>query len=242
MEHGPIPPHERQWRHPSELAAEERAQARAEPMPIASRAVALATGSIGLVALAVVFLVMTPARQAAPVAVSATTNPVAEPAGTAESSATIVAARRTESEVPTSTSPVMRAALATPIGSGEYAVVLRASLGADGEMPDLVLPSGRVTSGEVMGDAGDSGEAVLVHLADREPGHEVAERRPDGDDVVTVMTDPPISVALDDLDEVEAADGTAVVDAAGDLVGLCSDRGGSTDLVEVAADATDGGP
>ena len=205
-------------------------------MPFSSRATALATGSIGLAALAVVFLVMTPARQAAPVAVSATTSPSVEPAAEGDSTATIVAARRSDTVAPVASGQPVRTALATPIGSGQYALVLRTSLGDTDAMPDLILPSGRVTSGEVMADAGDT---VLVHLDDHEPGHEVADHRPHDRDMVKVMTEPPVEVTLADLDRVDVVDGTPVVNAEGHLIGLCSERaGGGTQLVEVPAELT----
>ena len=199
---------------------------------------ALATGSVGLVAIAMLFMLVTPSRHAQPVAVIATTTP------DADSSATIVAARRTiaESEADTDGSRATPAALATPIGAGQYAVVLRESLAAaTGGALAVVLPSGRLTSGNVMeGDDDGRGDTVLVHLDDHEPGHPVARHRPHDRDVVTVMTDPPITVTLADLDQVDVEDGTAVVDAEGQLVGLCAERrGGGTRLAEVPADADD---
>jgi hypothetical protein len=73
VEYGPVPPHERSWRHPSELAAAEQAEARAEPVPPALRWLAITTGSIGLVAIAALVLTVSPSRSSSPVAMSATT-------------------------------------------------------------------------------------------------------------------------------------------------------------------------
>jgi hypothetical protein len=221
VEHGPIPPHERTWRHPSELAAEERELVRAQPVASASRVFALTTGTMGLLAIAVVFLLVTPGRQPQPVAVSATTTP--SQADDPTSSATIAAVRRTDAV--DDRADATPAALATPIGASQYAVMLRAALPIDeSDFLEVVLPSGRVTSGRVV-SASASADAVLVHLDDPEPGPEVADHRPHDREVVTVMASPPIQVALADLDDVDVAEGTAVVDADGRLVGLCSERG-----------------
>ncbi len=240
MEHGPLPPHEREWRHPSELAAEERASARAEALPVSSRVFALTTGTAGLVAIAVLFLLVTPQRQAQPVAVSASTSPAARSAPVdLDSAATIVAVRGSAADAAIESVSV-EAALATPIGSGRFAVMLRASLGSgDGDEVDVVLPSGRVTSGSIVDDTADTGDAVLVQLDDHEPGHDVAEHRPHERDVVTLMASPPLKVALADLDDVDVADGTAVIDAEGHLVGLCTGRSnGGVRLVDVTSSVT----
>jgi hypothetical protein len=240
VEHGPLPPHERHWRHPSELAAEERELARAQPVRGRARIVALTTGSAGLAAIAVLFLTVTPTRHAQPVAVSATTDPSAAVADDeSRAAATIVAARRTapERSAAGSADEASPLALATPIGAGQYAVVLRAAVAstADGLL-EVILPSGRRTSGSVVDtDGGDSTDAVLVHLDDHEPGHNVADGRPHERDIVTVMATPPITVALADLDQIDVADGTAVIDAEGQLVGLCSEGARGVRLVEVPA-------
>lgn len=73
MERGPVPPHERTWRHPSELAAQERLELRAVVAPRTTRVTALAAGTFGLIIVAALVLVVTPRDQRAPIAVSATT-------------------------------------------------------------------------------------------------------------------------------------------------------------------------
>jgi hypothetical protein len=52
---------------------------------------------------------------------------------------------------------------------------------------------------------------------------QVAASPPDANDLVVVLTDPPVEVELARVQEVGAADGTPVVDADGHLVGLCAD-------------------
>jgi hypothetical protein len=69
----PIPPHERHWRHPSELAP----TAADVETPSNGRALVLATGTTALLLAAVMFVALTPSRSSAPTAVSATTLPSA---------------------------------------------------------------------------------------------------------------------------------------------------------------------
>ncbi len=68
----PLPPHERAWRHPSELAV----TAVGPDTPIGGgRALVLATGVAAAMMAAVMVVALTPPRSAAPSAVSATTLP-----------------------------------------------------------------------------------------------------------------------------------------------------------------------
>lgn len=70
----PIPPHERSWRHPSELAP--TAPAYADVVRPSSRwSLALATGAVAVAVVAVFAITTTPGRTSGPVAMSATTLP-----------------------------------------------------------------------------------------------------------------------------------------------------------------------
>lgn len=69
----PLPPHERHWRHPSELAP----TAADVESPPNGRALVLATGTTALLLAAVLFVALAPPRSSAPTAVSATTLPSA---------------------------------------------------------------------------------------------------------------------------------------------------------------------
>ena len=233
VEHGPIPPHERTWRHPSELAADERAALSAQPVSHSTRVFALTTGTVGLVAIALLVLTVTPSRSSSPVAVSASTTLVSA-ADLAPAGPTIAGVRRSANADDPVRSGTTVHALATPIGPGDYAVVSRASLdGAEVAMTvDVVLPSGRLAAGQVVQAADD---AVLVALDQAEPGHEVAGHRPRDREVVTVMATPPITVAYADIGGLEVAEGTAIIDDQGALVGLCSgdDDGDGTKVVEI---------
>jgi hypothetical protein len=71
VEHGPLPPHERTWRHPSELGP-----TRADiDTGGGGRATALATGTFAVMIVAVMIVAMTPRSSSGPVSLSATTTP-----------------------------------------------------------------------------------------------------------------------------------------------------------------------
>ncbi|MAT04987.1 MAG: hypothetical protein CL424_08090 [Acidimicrobiaceae bacterium] len=224
VEHGPVPPHERSWRHPSEVAADETAELRAIEVPRSTRTFALATGTLGLVAIAVFVLAMTPSRDGTPIALTATTTIQVTAAG--ESAPTFAAVRGPVTEV-----TPMRAALATPIGRGDYAVVIRTSVRSDGDdTVQVALPSGRVVTGQIIDVDADT---AVIQLAEAEPGHRIAEQRPHDRETVTVLATPPITVAFADIDELSVDEGTAVLDVDGELVGLCTRGANGTEVVSV---------
>lgn len=212
---------------------------RAETSPAVSRAFALTTGTVGLFAIAVLVLAVTPGKQPQPFAVSATTVPATILPGADETDGATIASARgaTPTAQPGSADPVAVRALATPIGEGQYALVSQASIGhsASTEL-DVTLPSGRVTIGYVVERSADT---VLIVLSEAEPGHEVAEQRPHDREVVTVMAQPPVTIAYADISTLEVAEGTAVVDSEGNLVGLCTRSGhGRVRLIAVDAAMT----
>ncbi len=75
VEHGPLPPHERSWRHPSELGPtrldvdESNGRSRANLL-------GLAGGTLAVLAVAAMVVAMTPRTSSGPVALSATTTPI----------------------------------------------------------------------------------------------------------------------------------------------------------------------
>jgi hypothetical protein len=75
VEHGPLPPHERSWRHPSELGP---TRADVEVIDPAGRTpiMALAGGTLAVVAVALMVVAMTPRTSQGPIALSATTVPI----------------------------------------------------------------------------------------------------------------------------------------------------------------------
>ena len=242
VEYGPVPPHERDWRHPSELAAAEQAEFRAEPVPPAVRWFAITTGSIGLVAIAVLVMTVSPSRSASPVAMSATTAPVSA-ASLDQLAPTIAAVRRPSVVATTAGIGVVTRALATPIDAGDYAVVSAAAVaGHDPSALSVVLPSGRLASAQLVDTGvGASSETLLIVLDRAEPGHHVSEHRPKDREVVTVMSNPPVTVAYADIASLAVAEGTAVIDESGGLVGICSGGDGGRGTKVLAIDARMGG-
>ncbi|MFP5487391.1 MAG: hypothetical protein ACLGHQ_03690, partial [Acidimicrobiia bacterium] len=235
MEHGPLPPHERTWRHPSELAAEEHAVARAETTGVTTRAFAFTSGSLGLLAVGLLMLAVSPDRSSAPVAISATTTPVERPTSVVPTAS----ASNGSGPVALRGRPDV---LATPLGDGRFAVVTAADLAEDGDAAhigatvDVGVPSGRTVGAVVVAHGGD---AVLVELDRPEPGHAVARVQPAGHEVVTVLAEPPVTIVLDDLPRLQVEEGTAVLDDTGELVGLCSQDDDATRLVLVSDMAMD---
>jgi hypothetical protein len=247
VEQGPLPPHERTWRHPSELAAEERAILRAQTAPASARLLALATGAVGLAVVGVLVMTVTPRRFDAPIAISATTTPPAQQVGViGPRSSPEAVSELAESDLasPTrSTLVVIRPsigsvqALATPIGTGRFAFVTRSAAGDNPERPfEVLLPSGRISSGWMINSISD---ALIVELDRGEPGHPIAHTRPDADDIVMVMQSPPVTIAFGDVDTLDVDEGVAVIDDEGALVGICSRDGVSTRMIDVTDEGVD---
>jgi hypothetical protein len=206
----------------------------AEPSPRGARFLALATGTLGLIAVGALMIAVTPHASDAPVALIASTTPAtsAQSIGRAVSLAP-VATDRVGLRADTDT------VLATPIGDGRFALVTRASLaGAERSIIDVRLPSGRTSAGSIVTASGDT---VVVALMSAEPGHSIARDRPDGGEFVTVMATPPIVVEFDDIDTLAVEEGTAVIDDDGELVGICSRRHDSDGirLIEISEELDD---
>jgi hypothetical protein len=186
-----------------------------------------------------VVLTLTPRGDGTPTAVSATTTPLLS--GIAPVALTIPGA---ESVDPSSTA----VAAATLVGERGLAVVTaravvasaRSDSGATGAVILVRLESGRTTAAAVVENHLDLTVVSIVDQAHAGPGdHEmtVARELPELDDVVTLLTDPPVTMEFDDIGRMDVDEGTAVVDAKGDLVGLCSDqrRGdGASEFIPIA--------
>jgi hypothetical protein len=144
--------------------------------------------------------------------------------------------------VPTGTDAVVVAALATPLQSGMAMVTARSIDGSvTGDRIAVRLASGATVEAQIVATFGYAAFVTLGSMPADEPAHYVATSVPAGDDMVTVLLSPPRSVKLAELAEVGAPEGTAVVDAEGHLVGLCTESDdGSTGLAMVDPEA--GGP
>jgi hypothetical protein len=247
VDRAPLPPHERSWRHPSEIAAEERAALQAESISTPTRAVAITSGMMGLLAVGLLVFVMSPRQHDQPIAISATTAPDAalRASSPAQASlATAPAAIRTPTAVGRWRGPTERPSaatevvLATPIGDGHQAVLTRDAVGrVDGGEIEVRLPSGDTLAAEIVAMSDDM---VVVALASPVAGHDIADEVPAATDIVTMLASPPVTVAFDHVDEMaqELAvdEGTAVLDDDGDLIALCSrdDDGESATMVDVS--------
>ena len=244
----PLPPHERTWRHPSEVAAAERHAIRHTEVQRSTRGFAIATGSIGLVAVGILMIVVTPPEQDAPVAVSATTSPFTSSAVTASaaSSSRATSSRATQREASGRTATPVAArsvaqALATPIGDGRLALMTApGSTIRRGSELDVQLTNGPVVTAVV--DATAAG-VVVVSIASGADGHEIAATQPDPQEIVTVLAQPPVTIAFAALTTLDAEEGTPVLDGDSELIGLCSQRHGAGDdqpitLIDVTGDVT----
>jgi hypothetical protein len=234
------------------LAAEERTTLRAQPAAPSTRMFAFTTGTLGLLAIGMLIFIVTPRRQESPIAISATTTPISSvTALTAAPSSTpgqpgsnrpVALAPAFAARGPlTAVSPQPQHALATPIGDGHLALitgVALASLGTnslDDPAIDVQLPSGRVGSGTIVEQSGDT---WLIELSQPEAGHGIANSRPIGAEIVTVMDSPPVTIAFADVATLDVPEGAAVLDHAGDLVGLCTRRrgDGQVSVIEIRAE------
>ncbi|RLE26580.1 MAG: hypothetical protein DRJ50_00595 [Actinobacteria bacterium] len=90
MEPGPLPPHERTWRHPSELGPTEVEVETGSN----ARVIALAAGTLAVFIVAAMVIAVTPRRSSAPIALTATTSPVFLSAGPASAPSSPVADNR----------------------------------------------------------------------------------------------------------------------------------------------------
>lgn len=144
----PIPPHERSWRHPSELAP----TAADVDLGSTGRGWVVATGTAAALLAVVLVVAMSPPRSSAPTAVSATTIPAAtvrlQPADGAATGARVTAPQRAVVAVPAPTAPgpvrmdrTVAAGEALPLAGAPAAVATAAAQRVDemsvaGAVPD----------------------------------------------------------------------------------------------------------
>jgi hypothetical protein len=153
-----------------------------------------------------------------------------------QSATTTVAATN---RIPTGTIAVAVEALATPLQSGVAIVTARSIDGrSTGDRIAVRLASGATVDAEIVATFGHAAFVTLGSVPADEPAHHVATSAPGDDDMVTVLLSPPRSVRLAELAAVGAPEGTAVVDADGRLVGLCTE----TDDGSIGLAMADPGP
>ncbi len=137
VEPAPLPPHERPWRHPSEIGPT-RAEIERDGQ---GRPIVLAAGALAAILLVATVVAMTPRPAAGPNAISATTKPAlaqaaASPAATGGTQ--IISASRAPRLA--SFAPIPNAIAAAPVGR-ENTVVVAASLPSDGEVVHVTTES-----------------------------------------------------------------------------------------------------
>lgn len=193
------------------------------------RTIALVGGAAGVLAVALLVLTLIPQRTDDPVAVSSTSNP-----GSATSPQLVTSAGLGREIAGLAVHPIV-----TPIGDNGMAVTSSRSIlritqvdvaRLDDRRIDVVLVTGHVTRALVV-DPGHAGGLAWVSLdaGDFDHGLDVANEMPRAHDVVTVLADPPMLVEFGHIEQVEAADGTPVVDDDGDVVGMCIEHDDSGD-------------
>lgn len=216
----PLPPHERSWRHPSELAADERELVRLSEAPASTRTFAMVTGSIGLLAVVALMITVTPGRQRSPVALDSTTIPSVQVAVAQHAVAPVFDSPNPT--VPSHTLALVSFRLATPIGDGRQALTTWAGDSAtEGTELDVQLTSGPVVTAVVESIDDD---LIVLSITASVDGHPVAQGLPAPDEIVTVLVDPPMTVPFADVATIDVAEGTPVLDDDGELVGLCTRR------------------
>lgn len=213
MDSAPIPPHERPWRHPSELGAPAH-----EPTSNVGRALIVTTATLSLLLVGLLAVSMTPERSAAPEAVSSSVSPVrVEPV-------TLVSTTETRVSLP----------MITPVGDDGLAVTTAGAIGAEATMLTARLPSGIVVEARVLSADNDDGLAVVA-LPDsvQDAGLGLADADPVPSDTVLVHAEEPMVVAVRDLPGIDVDEGTPVTDGDGNLVGVCT-NGDRTALMSVS--------
>ncbi|MBA3604712.1 MAG: hypothetical protein M3487_10915 [Actinomycetota bacterium] len=196
MDPSPLPPHERSWRHPSELGAPAH-----EPTTTGGRILILSTATFSLLLVGLLAISMTPDRAGTPEAVSSTESGVRA--------------------IPVSALTRVSLPMVTPVGNEGMGLTTLDALGADARWINARLPSGEIVKGEVVATSGDLALVELPPAIGTE-GLDLAEDDPTPDDTVMVHAAEPIVVSVADINTLDVDEGTPVTDAAGRLVGLCT--------------------
>ncbi len=258
----PLPPHERTWRHPSELGAAQWAAS--EPPLVIGRGLSVVTGTIGLVLAAGLLWAMLPAGGGSPAASPPTTVrlgrdafstvPVATRPDTSAPTLAPTTAVTTPTAPPQSPLPTVvlsaaadenpRPAVTLAAASGPLAITTDAAI-AGASSIEVTLPTGEVVTAQVLMVDPRLHVAVLsLPTSGGEATWQTADAIADGDAVVVVgAAEVPATLKVSDsgvmlvVDSSQVSEAAPVVDAEGRLVGLCTHRDDGVALV-AAADIT----
>jgi len=158
------------------------------------------TATLSLLLIGLLAISMTPGRGAAPVAVEATIDGAASPLAALEQPA-----------LP----------MVTPLGDDGWAVTTTGAVGSRAGVMPARLPSGAVVEVEIVRRDVESG-VTLVSLPELTDGYQLATSDPAPSDTVVVHGADPIVVTLVEVGKLHVAEGTPVLDGAGELVGICT--------------------
>lgn len=210
----PVPRHERQWRHPSEMGAAH--WERSEPPLALGRALLATTGVIGALLAVGILWVMLPSGPDDDVAVEGPLQATTEVAGS-DPRTTLATATTTTIVRPTTTSPSSTEAPVPPVATvalrrespapAVAAVVAAGSLvvttarAIDGELAeqiDIQLADGSVASASVLLVDARSGLAVLTLPDGSAAGGFTMTATPEPGDVLTILADVPRTIVMPD--------------------------------------------
>jgi hypothetical protein len=233
----PLPPHERAWRHPSELPAP-----RHEPPTRGGRILILSTAAVGLALVGVMAVRMTPGRGAPRDAlVSVTTSSVigeltelapgsfgdvaGAATGTGRRFTDLLGRAFSSLLASTSSSPASATVrpighvVVTPIGSDGLGVTTAAAIAGRRGTISAMLPSGDIVGAELVGTRDG---LALVELD--EPGDSVAGPTitTPADEWTVVAFGTEFRVSDAELHSLAVPEAAPIFDADGDLVGLCT--------------------
>lgn len=205
----PLPPHERPWRHPSELGPPEH-----EPTTGGGRLLIVTTATFGLVLVALLAVAVTP---------TASTS-------TDEAPPSVVAVRAVPATFVRLDEPVEAVAaggapMVAPVGGDGLALTTASAVHGSGGRLTVRLPSGQAVDVDVVSVDEARGMAV-VSLPEQAPTETFAlaavSAAPVPADTVLVHAVEPVVIAVDDLDTLDVGEGTPVSDGDGNLLALCT--------------------
>lgn len=199
VDRAPLPPHERPWRHPSELGPPEH-----EPTTTGGRVLIVTTATLSLLLIGVLAISMTPDRSASP-----------------ETAASTISGLRT---VPATAAGLEQPPLpmVTPLGDDGWAVTTMSAVAGRSGRVQARLPSGEVVDVEIVATDRDAGLTVVSLPVADGGGYQLAATDPAPSDTVLVRTDPPLVVTMVELAALDVDEATPVLDESGDLIGLCT--------------------
>lgn len=248
-----MPPHERTWRHPSELAADHRAALVAERPSAAARATALLTGAAGVALVGLAVFALTPRGSDAPLAIGSTPSPAPAAARSPEPSTDafplVIPVASSGGRAHLAIAPsrtvtahveALRSSTSERHPEPHHAAVAHAA--TLHTVITVRYPDGSTTPAVVIDPGRDQGLALL-EVADsaEQPAYPVARWMPDADELVTVLADEPMVVPFEAVHQLEPDGELAVVNEHGHLIGVCEPgaSGGFIGVDVLFADATE---